>query len=236
MAPARPRKSFFNWFSFGQEPPALASSQLPPATYPKTYRQPASPPPPPPPAPAAKPAVTAAPQAATPAPAPTSQASPAPPAAPAPTAQAAAPAPAPAPTAQASPSPTPQTSPHVHTTAHESWFGGWKPVVIPALIQKFKSLGEGSVCQKCHPPAPPAPRCPHVCPCCGSKLGAGGVAPSGQLTSSATVVSGQQTVATNPAPAPASEPVRLANAKPSDVAQEGQVVQPAALQGGDKTP
>ena len=147
---------------------------------------------------------------------------------------------------------TPQANTCVPAPETRNWFGGWKPVIIPGLIKKFKSWGRGSGCQSCQQRT--ASSCPHVCPCCGAKRAP--VAPSAQATaapaqsaSTAGMPPVAPAAATPPklvgSPAGYNQVVRdqgllrpwsgLAGAKASDVTQEGQVIQSAALQGGDKS-
>jgi hypothetical protein len=76
-------------------------------------------------------------------------------------------------------SPTPQGNTAASPPAPK--FGGWKPVLLPALIQKIKNLGNACGCHGCDEKGTPS-RC-QACTCCGVKNPA--VSASPQKTSSA---------------------------------------------------
>jgi hypothetical protein len=87
----------------------------------------------------------------------------------------------------------PAPAPHVHdvsptpqANAAESQpspiFGGWKPVLIPALIKKIKNWGHGCGCQGCHHEG--ASSCCKSCTCCGVKSPAVSTSPQANVQAS----------------------------------------------------
>jgi hypothetical protein len=111
VAPPRVRDSLFGWAGFRLPAEPLPSSQLPAATFPPSYDQPA---------PAAH---------------------------------------------VHSVAPTPQAN--TAASQQAPMFGGWKPVLIPALIEKLKNWSHGCDCHGCHQQS--ASSCCRSCTCCGVK-------------------------------------------------------------------
>jgi hypothetical protein len=62
-------------------------------------------------------------------------------------------------------SPTPQAN--TAASQQAPMFGGWKPVLIPALIEKLKNWSHGCDCHGCHQGS--ASSCCQSCTCCGLK-------------------------------------------------------------------
>ena len=176
VAPLQPRQSFFGWAGFKLPAEPLASSQLPPATFPASYQLSA-------------------------------------PAAPQPNRV----------------SPTPQGNIAANPPAPN--FGGWKPVLIPALIRKIKSWGSGCGCQGCHRRRC-APLVAKLALCCGAKDPA--VSPSPQANFGGDVVQGP--AASKPNAASLSSSARSSGTEPGDVAEGGKVFESTAFESRDKSP
>ncbi len=173
VAPAQPQRSFFGWVGFRLQPEPLASSQLPPPTFPASYQLTV---------PASQPNRV---------------------------------------------SPSPQGNPPADPPAPR--FGGWKPVLLPALINKIKNWGNGCGCQGCHQKGPPS--CCQACTCCGVKNSA--VSASSQTNSAATSPS---PAARTPNAASLVPSARSGGAEPGDVAEGRKVFEPTAIEGRDETP